>query len=298
MPLPNRDIASAFIEFYITERKQLWNLDTSEKHDDFTKTLPEIPAHKLSQAIEILKLIKTAVTLDDWLNLLDELYKKEKSEEKIYNNRYLIEKWIADYPLIGDTFHAIRTFIISEIKNEPQFITLKEVSTQEKINLEKDIPWDKEHKVLASVIDEKQKQLNAVKNKLETRNDTDEYYKTYFKEKIYSRDELAKNLDEKTFDDFIKNVIDKNRKLTICERLLNEPLQTINAQPIVTSMVEVPLTNDPVKITNNTANNKNSETKPSAYIEYSLFPEKEYKRRPTTNRYTSHPYELRNNNRS
>jgi hypothetical protein len=152
--------------------------------------------------------------------------------------------------------------------------------------------------VLASEIDRKQKLLDAVNKTLITRDDTDEYYNEFFSKTIMHYDPLAKTLDEKSFNNFKLNVINKSRNLTQCERLLNEPISNqalesatpkavevkteikaevktevtteVKAEVKTEPKVEAKASTEPVSIKANSKTTE-AESQPSAYAENNLF---------------------------
>lgn len=219
MPLPNPDIVRAFFESYITIRKGPWGLDFNE-NDSIHIPDSSKPVQKINISVELLLKFKNARSFDDWLAIVNDLYDKEKAELAEHNGRYAVTKLFVSEPLILKVLRAARTYIISNIKTEEKFKKLKNDLTIRKKELEKDILWQKDHNIPKKDIDENQKQLDAVNTKLDARDDSVDHYITFFKEIIAVYDPDAKRYDEKSFADFEKNVINKSRTLTLCDKLL------------------------------------------------------------------------------
>jgi len=226
MPLPNAIIASAFIESYITIRKSTWKLDVNDR--DSIKN-PEDPTvkHKITICLALLEEFKKAKTFEDWIKILDEIYARERAEFDAQQNRFAIIRAVTYQPLAGETLHAVRTYLVSELKNEQKFKNFKIELLRQKKDFEKDILWDEKNHTTQTEIDEKQKKLDVINRTLETRNDSDEYYLKFFAETIMIYDTEAKRLDEKTFNDFKANVTNRKRTLVICQRLIEDNARKI-----------------------------------------------------------------------
>lgn len=233
MSLPNASIASAFIESYITIRKSKWYLDIggeAVKIPDDAKV-----KHKVALCVSMLELFKTAKTYDDWIKVLDDIFAKERAEFETQKQRFAFVRAVTNDPLAGFMLHAIRTYIISEMKTEREFIRQKEEHNKRRIELEKQIMWDKGNGTIQATIDANQRLLDEVNRTLETRDDLDEYYKDFFAKHIIPEDSEAKRLDEKTFGDYKENVVRGNRKLVICERILEDSSKKKVETPELTS---------------------------------------------------------------
>lgn len=253
MPLPNSDIASAFIESYITIRKSAWGLDLNDHENKVRIPADSTIRHKLDICIKMLQSFKTAKTFDDWIKILDDLYTKEKAELEAQNNRFFVARMITNDPLIADVLHGIRTYLISELKSEDQFKKLKDENTRRKIELEKQILWDKEHNAAKDTICAKQKQLDEVNKTLDTRDDNDLFYIDLFANTLAMKDTEAKRLDEKTFEHFKANIEKKHRLLVVCQRLLDDheskkvelppiqPIESTESTPAPAAVVAAPV---------------------------------------------------------
>jgi len=261
MPLPNSDIVSAFFESYITIRKGIWNLDVN---DNDSIKIPDSakPVHKITTCSEMLVQFKNAVTFEDWLAIVDDLYDKERAEKQTQEERYLITRLLTNSPLLLEVLRAARTYIISEIKTEIKFKNLKQKLTTDKELLEKEILWQKEKGKPQKDIDDNQKQLDIITNKLNGRDDTTDYYISFFTDTISKCDHEAKKLDEKSFSDFKKNVLNKSRPLTLCKLFVESREKKANSNHLHSKTDQHTQTSAVVKEENKPAHPAEKQTTP------------------------------------
>ncbi len=219
MALPNSTIACAFIESYITIRKTTWKLDVNNR-DNIKIPEDATVKHKIAICKFLLESFKEAKTFKNWIDILDEIYKRERAEFETQNNRYLLVRLFTYDPIAGEMLHAIRTYIVSELKNDPQFKKSINELAAKKEKLEKEILYLIDKKAIQAEITKIQAELNTINTTLETRNDKDEFFTKFFADTIMSYDTEAKRLDEKSFDDFKNNVQKGDRTLVICHRLI------------------------------------------------------------------------------
>lgn len=220
MPLPNTKVAAALIDSYLNVRKQQWGLELPPGQDKVKIPDNINVRHKLDICIAILNKIHEARSFQDWLDLLDHLYQKETDEIEAQQNRLLIARILTNDPLIADVLHATRTYIISELKVEEQFQLLKSQNTGVKVELEKQILWDREHNASKDTISAKQKQLDAIDKTLLTRDDNDVFHIAAYETKLAPLDPASSVNDEKTFKQFSLDIQQGKRLLTVSERLL------------------------------------------------------------------------------
>lgn len=199
MSLPNVNIASAFIESYLNIRqKTTWKLEI--KDNETIKIIDPTVDHKITLCLEMLNKFKTAKTFEDWLKVLDETYEKERAEFDAHQNRYAFVRAVTYQPLAGQLLRAIRTYLISELKKDPAFQEFKITLTEQN----------------------KSAKLDKVIRTLEARNDEDTFYLKFFTDTIMYYDSESKKLNEKTIEDFERNVIEGKRTFTLCERFIAE----------------------------------------------------------------------------
>lgn len=232
MSLPNANIAKAFIEFYLNYRKATWKLDVQADSIKIPEDKPENTTvnHKISLCIDILKAINNAKTFNDYLELLNKIYMTERAELQPYENRYKITRAVIWQPFAADMLRATRTYIVSELKNDPAFQTLKSTLTNDTIALKKDIWVDINSKSTPQpTIDEKQTTLDTKERILEARNDDDTYFLTFFTKNILFYDPESKALNEKTIEDFKENIIQGKRNLKLCQFFIEADAKRLQA---------------------------------------------------------------------
>lgn len=239
MSLPNANIASTFIESYITIRKAGWKLNVG---DGGAIKVPEDETvkHKLTICLTLLEAFNNAKTFEDWIKILDDIYVRERAEFETHQQRFAIVRAMVNPPLAGNMLHAIRTYIVSELKHENEFKKLKDDLSHSKIELEKQILWDKHHGTSTTQIDANQKLLDSIDHTLETRNDRDEYFVQFFNETIITYDTDAKRFHEKSFDDLKLNVQKNKRILVICQHLLEDNAKKTTALAMTSSNNPLP----------------------------------------------------------
>ena len=228
MPLPNADIVSAFFESYITIRKGIWNLDVN---DNDSIKIPDSakPVHKITICNEMLLKFKNAVSLDDWDAIVDDLYEKERAERQSQDDRYFITQLFTSSPLLLDVCCAARTYILSEIKSEKRFKEKKHKLLNEQELIYKEILFQKAKSMPKKEIDDNQKKLDENINKLASRDESTDFYLSFFTNTITKADPDSRKLDEKSFNDFKKNVLNKSRPLILCKLLIESVEKKANS---------------------------------------------------------------------
>jgi len=260
MPLPNADIVSAFFESYITIRKGIWNLDVN---DNDSIKIPDSakPVHKITICNEMLLKFKNAVSLDDWDAIVDDLYEKERAERQSQDDRYFITQLFTSSPLLLDVCCAARTYILSEIKSEKRFKEKKQKLLTEQEIIYKDILFQKAKGMPKKDIDDNQKKLDENINKLASRDESSDFYLSFFTNTITKADPDSKKLDEKSFNDFKKNVLNKSRPLILCKLLIESVEKKANSNHIVS------------KPENHTATAVKDDGKPAHHVEKTPAPQ-------------------------
>lgn len=221
MPLPNPKISKAIFASYFQIRHDTWGLVDSDE-----PILPTDPKAllKIEVCYNFLKQFDTASTFHDWLAIIYDLAEKEKVEDLTYTGkRFLgLASYFVDRPLLLLTLRAIRSYIISQLKDEPAFKDAKARLQDELINLKGRIVFETENNTSTK---ESLAQMDALvkttASKLAALNDEATYHHTYFTEVIMRRDFTAKvsNLNENKFDDFQHNVNEGLRKLDLLDKI-------------------------------------------------------------------------------
>ena len=231
MPLPNVYVISAIIESYLTLKKDDWNFENKDTGKLNLSSLGAKPATKVDNCKKILEKISAdELDIDDWIKLVCMLHDAEIIEKQTHDNRFWFTKtFIVNSPMLLDTLRAIRSYILTSLKDFPEYQEKLQavINWQEKSEGDVTRLRDHRNKHKLSEIDTAQDKLDKINTILSALDyppvleDLRQDYKSFYKSKILPLDPEAKKLHEDTFDDFVKNVYSQARTLPLCKKLLH-----------------------------------------------------------------------------
>lgn len=235
MSLPNIYFVKAILESYLNMRKDLWNMV------DPTTGVLNFPAEDSvqGQKLEVCKKILQRVsrhhlTVDEWIATAEMLNDMETASQKGHDERSFIVKFFVAPPLLKPTLSAVRSYIISAMAADDDFIAYMQNLVTERHNLEADIAIKSFHKYPRHEIAELETNLVALKKKQTLLTENADYIHTFYKDHINLEDPDSVKLKEKHYEDFITNINKGFRSAPICDELLKiirahdpEPLKSI-----------------------------------------------------------------------
>lgn len=221
MSLPNIYFVKAILESYLNMRKENWNMIDPATG---ALNLPS-PNSVQGQKLEVCKKILQRVsryrsTVDDWIETAKMLYDLEISAQKEHDERNFLVRLVVYPPLLKPTLQAIRSFIISEMTTDDNFIEYMNQLGKDRNDLEADIAVKSFHKYPRAEIVELETKLAAIKHKQILLTENADYIQTFYKEQINLHDPESATLKEKDYDDFITNINKGFRSAPICDQLL------------------------------------------------------------------------------
>jgi hypothetical protein len=268
MPLPNVYVISAIIESYLTLKKDDWNFENKDTGKLNLSSLGAKPATKVDSCKKILEKISgDELGIDDWIKLACMLHDAEITEKQTHDNRFWFTKtFIVNSPLLLDTLRAIRSYILTSLKDFPEYQEKLQavINWQEKSEGDVTRLRDHRNKHKLSEIDTAQDKLDKINTILSALDyppvleDLRQDYKSFYKSKILPLDPEAKKLHEDTFDDFVKNVYSQARTLPLCKKLLHaihsarvaaNEAPAISPQPDTTIQFTNPIQNEVAIVT-------------------------------------------------
>lgn len=218
MSLPNVEVVTALFESYLNIRSSYWALNVSEP---LKSDLAYKPASKMDVCIDCVQSIQKTHTANAWVILVHDFIIKAQAELiKTNESRgrfFGLGRLFVDRPLLLETLCAAISYINTQLKKD---IATSSVRPKNEILDESEL--ENFNNLLKSLND-----LNAHNQTVDT------YHQYYFDQIIKVRDLDATTLNETSFEDFEKNVIDKKRSLTICQKI-NEKDKTVKipAEPV------------------------------------------------------------------
>lgn len=251
--LPNRKVASAFIESYLNSRAKDWGIKEDE---DLVKIIERIPAEKRDTCIELLKKINDSYSYEDFLAFVFLADQKAKAEATLFAKRYgwfttpLAKIFEKLHITEKDSFLALfiratQTYVISELANdEIRFNQVQQTLVAAQAEKEQAIKSANSGGLSEDTKLKLKTELDVIKQKIEALAESKEYHNHFFKDKILKHDPRAAEFNELDFSDFKKNVTTGKRKLNMCDKLMtsvrqqnqassqnterSEPLQVVN----------------------------------------------------------------------
>lgn len=213
------DVTTALFESYINMRKNLWNIT-----DEEIVNIPEkiIPAYKIKTCISLLQTINRAKGFNAWLEAIYLLDEKERIENtnKSSDRFFGLAKYFVDKPLLLLTLAAAKSYIISQLIYNPEFSEEQNKLKHQKSEIEKAILQDELRQVSGEIIANRRIELKEVDYKIDSLNNSKEFINSFFEDILLERDAKTKELNEKTFSDYEKNVSLGLRKQVMCEKLI------------------------------------------------------------------------------
>ncbi len=197
MPAPRIEVINAIFDSYLTMRKTTWG-SYNETTKEIKRPDEKKAGKKFDLVVNFIKTAKECKTTEDWVKFSATLYSVELEEKNEYNDRsFLVKPFL--WQLLEHTLQAMRAYIYSQIKNEQY------TSTPE---------------------------LQGYMSHAEARNETyqEEFFQTFI------RKEDHRGLGEKSFNDFVGNVMRGVRTLSLVELLLPSAQPPLTAVAFASSM--------------------------------------------------------------
>lgn len=226
MAIPNRKVVNAFIESYLNIRKPHWDLQNEEEVKNLSDN--SMIKHKMDICGNLFTQIKNTSTLEEWVQLAIKLKELEQHElgkgKESGNLMFGLFNYVVPEAILAKTLRAMRSYIVSQLADDPFFLRKKrdltsligELENQEKIaGLSQ---ADKEK------LDKNRMDLLALTNSKDTN-----YHKHYFTKVIMLADSKSIELKEAEFSDFEENAKNGRRS----DKYLSHPpatMTTINLQ--------------------------------------------------------------------
>jgi hypothetical protein len=221
MPLPNNQIIFAFFSSYFQIRHENpWGMVDADELE--LPTDPKALA-KIEISVNLINQLRSASTMQDWINLIYELAAKEHSEDEHYSGKqyFGLASLFVDRPLLQNTLQAARSYIISQLNDEAEFKEAKTQLINELVEQKGRIAYETEKKTSTKEslikMESMCKSIDAKLAAMEPIN----YHPVFFNEVISRRDYTAKvaKLHEESFDDFEKHVISGERTLSMLDKV-------------------------------------------------------------------------------
>ncbi len=223
MSYPNRKVLNALIESYLNIRKPHWDLQDEEEIKKLSDD--SMIKHKMEICNNLFASIKDTSTVEEWVSLaiklkeleIHELDKGKESGQIMFG----LFSYVVSKAILSKTLRAMRSYITSQIADEPDFLRKKRELTSFIAELEN-------QEKIAGLSQADQQKLD--KNRMDllalTNSKDADYYQRYFNEVIKVADPKSLELNETDFSDFQKNANIGKRAIQLASTSASTPTHT------------------------------------------------------------------------
>lgn len=224
MSNPNPKVLEAFLEVYLANRinNKYWSISDIDANTLNAAAKPG--DRKLTTCHKLASSYNSAYGVYGWMDIVRELAKFE-ADERLEPTKSWLHYFHTPSMLLADTLRATRSYILYSIANELTYKNNMATLTEKKAKLEKELAELQNKKepdeTTKEAIKKKAEDVSAAKKEIEAFSTKEDYHHTFFTEQMLRKaiDPKVKELDEKNFEDFVKNVESGKRPNTYLDNL-------------------------------------------------------------------------------